>query len=181
MANEKLYNELLERGFDQTEINQFLKAHEHGVYFPRSLKNIEIMRTMREICAKHDYKFSVKQQEIILNGLLKGVDASKYANPDYNYAVMREVFCGLVNGVDITEHKNFAMSATVAKEVRIAMQNKLNKEQIEFLISTWRNYHCDLCEVRYCLEAGVPISAFKTLSSFYKSDIVSLRKKYKEN
>lgn len=178
--HDELYKELLKRGFEQKEINQFLKAYEHGIYLPRSVKDVEIMRRMREVCSKHDYKFDVKQQEIILNGLLKGVDVTKYADPKYNYAVMREVFCGLVQGVDITEYDNFNANCNVAKEVRIGLVNKLNEEQIKFLIETWRDYHCDLCEVRYCLEVGVPISTIKSLKSYYASDFIALRKKYKE-
>ena len=178
--NNQLYDELLKRGLDHNEINQFLKAYEHGIYLPRSLKNVDVMRKMREVCAVHDYKFSVPQQEIILNAILKGVDASKVANPEYNITVMNQIFCGLVEGYDITKYKDFDKGYDTAGEVRLAMKHGLDDEKIKCLIELGRSSHADLCEIRYCLEDGVPVKEIKAHKDAYSSELRELRKRYKE-
>lgn len=178
----ELYDELIKRGFNSSEINQFLKGLEHGVVFPRYLKDVEIMRKLRMICAEHDYKFSLAQQKIILNGLLSDIDVSIYADPKYKARQMDIIYCGLVHGVDITPYctKTILNQWTdYLTELRLGLMHGLNEEQMKSLVDICENYNVRVAkEYRYCLEDGIDIDTLSKVDKSSCKDLHMLRKKW---
>lgn len=173
-----LYDVLLERGFSQTEINQFLKAKEKGLIIPRDVQDVDTIRNFRHFCSKAKCENSLPKQKLILNGLLNHLDVSKYAKPEYEISYMREIFIGLSNGVDITEYCKNTDNWYYVENVRLALMNGINNsDAFEYMKSAFDKFHDTEIteEIRFCLEKGIGLDKIKKCKT--SAELRNLRKK----
>lgn len=167
-----LYNDLIAEDFSINEISQFLKAYDEGIYLTKDIRDIDVIRKIREMCPKG--KFTNKQQKVIINGILNNVDVTKYAKSDYSADVMKTIYSSLKSGIDITRFKGFE---TRPQTVKLGLINGLDDKQIQFLIDV--KYH-DIDDIRYCLEDGISIKEIQSAIKKQQS-LTKLRKKYSES
>lgn len=179
MKQKSLYDILLERGFTQTEINQFLKAKENGLDIPRNVSNVDVIRDYRRYCLQAKCESSRPKQKLILNGVLNNLEVHKYAKPEYELQYMREVFIGLSNGVDITDYCKHTDSYYYVENARLALMNGVtNKEALEYLKVAANKYrNADIIEeIRFCLEKSINLDDIKKCKDS-RAELRKLRKK----
>ena len=178
MESKSLYDILLERGFSQSEINQFLKTKEMGLIIPRDVQDVDIIRNFRTFCIKAKCEDSFQKQKLILNGLLNNLDVSKYAKPEYDVPFMNQIFIGLSNGLDITEYCTKEDGFKIAEAIRLALMNGVtDKEKLNFL-KTFKEYRISydfIDEIRYCIEKDIDLNKIKTCTTI--QELKALRKK----
>ena len=75
--------------------------------------------------------YDKEQRDILRLGFENGLDIHKYANPRYDWTIMKEVLYGLNNGVDISRHLDYDTTEERAQLIRAGRERNLDVSRYE--------------------------------------------------
>ena len=149
-------------GFTRNQLEEIRKGIEAGIdvslYAQRGFLAIQMQQIRlglmngikAEEYARVDYDWF--QMEEIRKGLEAGVNISAFASPDISFDRMQQIRLGLEAGIDLSAYK--FLSAGVLKQMRIAVQNRVNI--VPYIVT---GYDAEQLEViREALEEGIDVA-----------------------
>lgn len=83
------------------------------------LSNYQISQIMNFV----DFDYDKDQMRLVLEGIMKNMDVSYYANKNFNALQMKEIFLGLINNVDVSQYADSTLTAEIMRERRIKLIN----------------------------------------------------------
>lgn len=93
--------------------------------------NLTFESTIQTFERKYGRQYNSMQLSYLRKGFDKGLDISKYANPRYDWTIMKEVLYGLNNDVDISRHLDFDTTEERAQLIRAGRERNLDVSRYE--------------------------------------------------
>lgn len=182
MTDKELYENLIDRGYEEQDINQILKAKEEGY----NIYNIDIKITTEQIrnfrtFLKNNTETGLEHGQLreILLGWMKNLNVLEYSDKKYSKEEMALIRKALENKKDINLLKKYGTDAKSMLEISRAMgfgcdENDFKKYTIEQL-KLFNDYQKKKIDIRRLLDKGFNKEQINYLLQFEKKhkDFVS--------
>lgn len=93
--------------------------------------NLTFESTIQSFERRYGKCYNSMQLSYLRKGFDRGLDISKYANPVYDWTIMKEVLYGLYNGIDISKHLDYDTTEERAQLIRAGREQKLDVSRYE--------------------------------------------------